>query len=508
MIALVPLATLIASLSTGAPAIDQLTPSPLPLGATAELTGSGFASPTVKIGEVVQRVTVLEATSLRFLVADATPLGAQTLTLTTADGVASLAVEVVPAAPKIERVEPATLVLGGLANVIGTGLDTVDEVLLDGQPCRISEAAEAVVAFEVPFAAELLGSAQLTVRSPSGSATEDVIVVAPPPEIDQLTPNPVAAGSLVTLRGRVAALSPVVTVAAVEVPIVASEAGADGTLALTFWVPTTFSPRSYDVVVTTAGTPSAPAGPLVVGPASIAAPEVTGVFPTRVARDGFVWVVGHHLDAVVRVIVAGGLGADRLACDRRACRVSLAGLAPGSYRGALDGPDGAAPFELEVVDEAAIEPLVSGVEPSPAIRGATLALHGAQLAGVRSVVLGGVAQSIGFVDVDRIEIAIDPATPLGAEPLFVAGNTGSAALMVTVLDPLPAEAGPEAAESAAEAEVSEAIAEAEAAPKPDDGGCAGGGAIALGSLLSFVGLASLRIRKHARHGPAAGRVPY
>lgn len=491
MIALVP--AWVASMLVGAPEIAQITPSPLPVGGTAELIGSGFVSPTLKIGEVVQRVTVLEATSLRFIVADATPLGAQILTLITPDGEATLAVEVVPPAPKIERIEPATLVLGGIGNVIGSGLETVDEVLLDGLPCRISEAAEAVLAFEVPFAAELLGSAVLTVRSPSGSAADDVVVVAPPPEIDALTPNPVAAGSLVTIRGRIAALSTVVTIAAVEVPLVASVPLEDGTQALSVWVPTTLAPKPYDVVVITAQTPSSPAGPLVVTPASIVAPEVTGVYPARVAKDGSVWVAGVNMERIARVVGADG----GVVCDQRACRVSVAGLAPGPHVLALEGPDGAAPFDVEVVDEAPVAPAITAVEPSPATRGALLTIRGTQLAGVRSVVLGGVAQSIGFVDVDRIEITVDEATPLGAEPMFVAGNTGSETFVVTVLDPLPAEAGPEAAEPGAEIveeDGGESGAEAEAAPKSDDG-CAGGG-LGAAWMLAFARL----VRRARRFG--------
>jgi hypothetical protein len=136
--------------------------------------------------------------------------------------------------------------------------------------------------------------------------------------------------------------------------------------------------------------------------------------------------------------------------------------------------------------------VISGVEPSPAFRGETLVIHGERLAGVRSVVLGGVPQSIAFVDADRVEVTLSPMTPLGAEPLFVSGNTASEALMVTVLDPLPvAESGPEASDGA-EVIVAEGGAELQI-PGGGGGGCGGGESpqVALG-LVVVLGLVARR----------------
>jgi len=466
-----------------APAIDAVAPSPLPLAATAEISGAGFVvgATSVKIADVAQQVFLVEAARVRFIVALDTPLGAQTLTLTTqgeGGGSVTAAVEIVPAAPKITDVQPTPVVLGRLATARGEGLAAVTRATLGGQECAISEQTGSVLVFAVPFSGALVGTAELRVESPSGVAVREVVVAAPAPEIDALTPNPVRAGSLFTVRGRIAPVSPKVAIAAVEVPVVLVRAAAQGEGSeIVAWVPRTMAPRAYDVVVSTGTVSSAPAGPLVVEAPAPGAPEASGVYPARVAAGGAVWVAGLSLDAIEEVVGGPG-GLEIVACGRKACQLSTDGLAPGGPRPmALVGPSGAVVVELEGLDEAPVVPVVARVEPSPAIRGATLTIHGERLAGVRSVVIGGVAQSIGFVDVDRVEVAVDPATSLGAETLFVAGNAGSAPFSVNVLDPLPegGEPGPEIIEQVEAAEVTE--------PSPSEAGEAGCAAGGRGGLL-------------------------
>lgn len=477
---MIPLVWVMAAL-TQAPTIESVLPSPLPLAATAEITGQGFvpSATSVKIADVAQQVFQVEPNRVRFIVALDTPLGAQTLTLTAqgeAGGSVTASVEVVPAAPKINDVQPDPVMLGRLATVRGEGLATVVSATLGGGNCEITEQTDALLVFAVPFSADLVGGAELRLESASGVAVREVVVAAPAPEIDVLAPNPVRAGSLFTVRGRIAPLQPKVAIAAVEVPVVAvREAGEHGGgegVEIVALVPRTMAPKPYDVVVSTGGVSSAPAGPLVVEAAAGDAPEASGSYPVRVAAGGQVWVAGVHLDGIEEVIGGPAI----LACERKACRLRASGLPPGGpYPVALVGPSGAAAVELVVLDEAPIVPVVTGVEPSPAIRGRTLTIRGELLAGVRSVVIGGVAQSIDFVDVDRIDITVDAATSLGAETLFVAGNTGSEPLVVTVLDPLPegTEAGPEGVEPGPE--IVEAV--AEPAPGGGDEGCGGGGSV-------------------------------
>lgn len=458
-----------------APEITEVTPQPLPLAATVEVVGSGYVdqATSVKIGDVAQQVILIQSDRLRFLVALDTPLGPQTLTLTTQGqegGVTDVAVEVVPPVPQIQTVEPEVLTLGSLATVIGDGLATVTAVMLDDLPCAVSEQTDAVIAFEIPFDAELLGVVTLELVSPSGRVREDVVVSAPRPEIDALVPNPVPAGGLVTVRGHIAAIQPKVTIAAVEVPIVSVADGPSDLTEITVWVPSTMTPKPYDVVVTSGSESSPPAGPLIIEAASPDAPEVGGVYPMRVAAGGDVWVAGTNLDLIEEAI--GGFAL--IECARRGCRLSTEELDLGMRYGAVVGPDGAGVVQVEVLDEEPVVPVIASVEPSPAIRGEPLLIRGERLAAVRSVVLGGVAQSIAFVDADVIEITINETTPLGAEPLFVSGNTGSEALAVTVLDPLPAaESGPETNEGA-EVVVAEGDHVEAETPGGGGGGCGGG----------------------------------
>jgi hypothetical protein len=201
--------------------------------------------------------------------------------------------------------------------------------------------------------------------------------------------------------------------------------------------------------------------------------------------------------------------------------LSTAGqAASGQFSVALSGPKGAAIVALEVTDATPVVPVVSSLEPSPAIRGETLTISGERLDTVRSVVIGGVAQSIGFVDTDRVEVTVAATTSLGSEVLFVAGNAGSEPRNIIVLDPLPvADEGPEVVEVADGVEVapdtrddtrdedthdvSEVAEDTRVTHAPEDSGCGGGGAdlaalfgaMGLAAVNGAIGLVFLRVRR-------------
>lgn len=493
-------------LGTAAPTIDSVVPSPLPRAATAEVLGSELSGATLTIADLPQQVLFAEPTRVRFMVSAEAPLGTRKLVVTTASGAAEITIQIVPPAPQVTVVNPADLVLGGRATLQGTGLGAVTTLSLDDVPCVISEQTDVVIAFVVPFDPELLGQAALRLDSPSGPAQRIVNVLAPLPVVDALVPNPVPAGSLVTVRGAIVPLAVSVRIGGTEVPVLSTRATGVGHAEVLVFVPRTVAAGPRDVLVRAAGLTSTPSGPLLVEAPAPDGPEVTAVYPAKVASGGELWVVGSGLDGIRSV--SGGLAL--VECDRRACRLGTTGVAlVAPFKAAVVDPRGAAIFDLELSDEAPVVPVITSLAPSPAIRGATLVIRGERLGQVRSVVIGGVAQSLDFVDVDRLEVTVAPGTPLGAERIFVAGNVASQASVVTVLDPLPVEAtpevGPEAgaegnpevgeeAEPEADVEVVEPGPEART---PDDG-CAGGVSAGLLGLLGLVALLGILARGRSR----------
>lgn len=510
MIALLTHASLVFGLLGQAPSIDRVEPAPLPRGASAQIVGAGFAAggTAVAIDDVAQVVAFVDATHVIFTVASDAPLGAATLKVTVAGESATTAVEVVTPAPSIDDVSPEPVVLGGLATVQGSALDTVTSVTLDGAPCEVTEHTAIVLVFRVPFDATLLGSSLLSVTSPSGTDAATVDVIAPPPVIDAITPNPARASTLVTVRGTILPLAPAVAVGGIEAPIVTAASDR-----LVIWLPPELAAGPHEVTVTAASLASAPAGPLFVQAADAKAPRVTAVYPARVAAGGTLWIIGEDLDGVTSVVPALSI----VQCQRRACRLSTEGLEAGlPFTAAVDGPRGAAVFGVEVTGEAPEVATVARIEPSPAIRGQSLAIYGTRIVTVRSVILGGRAQTIDFFDAEKVVVTVDEDTPLGAQTLFLATNVGSEPFPATVLDPLPgveedaavevAEPGPEAAAEA----VAEPIgADVEAPVKRADDGCGGGGRGEAGGLggalaLALVALAVARApdRVTCRRGPS------
>lgn len=487
------LLALVTLMIPGQPSISEIAPDPLPLGATAQIDGAGFVTDetAVDIGGVAQDVVYAQEASLIFLVSAGTPLGSQTLRVTTPTGEASQSVEVVPTAPDIQGVSPEPLVLGGVGTATGTDLMDVTEVSLGGVDCPLITVAVAVVVFEIPVDGELLGDQVLMVTAPWGFDVEDVTVAAPVAEVDQIGPNPARQGDVLTVAGLIVALPGTslmigdVMASLVDVT--------DGQIRAQ--VPEDLSPGPWDIMVLIGGQGSVPVGPLWVEAADPERPRVDGVYPGQVASTGRFWVVGEHLDQVDASTHALNLEG----CLPWACLIAAEGLGDGPHVVALMGTTGADLFSVDVLgDGDLVQPVITGVEPSPAFRGQPLTILGEDLYQVGDVLLGGVPQVIEYVSADAVRVTVDPTTPMGAEPLIVAGNSASEALVVTVLSPFPT-AAPDAVGASDGTASSDGGDSATVASPRDDGGCAA----AIGSPCGWLALLGLGLwwRRPSRGHP-------
>lgn len=496
----------------GVPTLSTFEPDPLPRGSTVTATGTGFLADHTQlaIGGVEQDVVFVDDTSLVFMVAMGTPEGDQPFEVVVdGESLASVTGQVTVVAPVPRMLEaPSEVELGAVAAVRGEFFEAVSAVTLGGVACEITENTGFVLAFRVPTDPAILGSSPLRFASASGFSQRTITVSAPLPEVDALVPNPIAAGNLLTVKGRIVPVGVEVIMGPLPgtaLTVLEVRGGAGRSSEVVVFVPTSIGSGARQVIVRAAGRTAAPAGPLTVSPPNPEGPVVEAVYPSKVAAGGEVWVVGTGLEGVDTATHGLTLVAP---CTRKLCRLSTAGQATsGQFSVALSGPKGAAIVALEVTDATPVVPVVSSVEPSPAIRGETLTISGERLDTVRSVVIGGVAQSIGFVDTDRVEVTVAATTSLGSEVLFVAGNAGSEPHNIIVLDPLPvADEGPEAVEVADGVEVapdtrddtrdedthdvSEVAEDTRVTHAPEDSGCGGGGA-GLAALFGAMGLAAV-----------------
>lgn len=447
------------------PTISGVAPTPLAIGGVAEVSGANFIvdGTSVTIDAVAQQVVNIQLDKVRFVVATDTPLGTRLLVVTTLTGSAETSVVVAPPAPKITTIAPDTLTLGELETVQGESLDTVTSVTVGGVAATIREQTELVLVFEVPFDASILGSQQLALNSPQGPATRMVDVLPPAPDIDSIGPNPARNGDLVTIRGTIVPINLKAKIGLVDAPVVEAAA-----MAVTVLVPNEVSEGPHDVIVSVGQLTSAPAGPLYILPGDPKRPVVVGVYPVNVARGGAVWLIGTNLDTVTEATH----GLVVLGCDKRACRLDTTGVVVGQpFTGAVTSPAGSAIFTMQVTDDPLIVPQITSVEPNPAFRGQPLTIHGTDLGGTRSVVIGGRTQSIAFFDTTKIELGVHPETPMGAQQLFIAGAGGSEPFNLTVLDRFPT-----VDEDPADT-VDDAVADGGdvAPPKKKGDGCTGGG---------------------------------
>ncbi|TNF28067.1 MAG: hypothetical protein EP329_18515 [Deltaproteobacteria bacterium] len=477
------LVSLTAATLLAAPSITEVQPVPLAIGGVAEVSGDGFVADatSITIGAVAQSVVNVQPQKVRFVVAAETPLGSQTLVVTTADGSAQTTVEVAPPAPTISNVAPSVLILGGIATVQGTDLDVVTGVTLGGVAATVREQTTFILSFDVPFDATLLGNVQLALASPRGDATRMVDVQAPTPDIDSIGPNPARQGDLVTIRGTIVPVAVKVRIGLVEAELVEA-----GEREVTVLVPDEVSVGPHDVTVSVGQQTSAPAGPLYIQAGDPLRPRVDGVYPVNVAQGGTFWIIGAQLGEVTDATH----GLEVLTCDKRACRIDASGAPVGTpFKAAVTSPAGSTTFTLQVTEEALLVPKIASVSPDPAFRGESLTLTGTELGATRTVVIGGRTQSITYFDATTVTLTVHPDTPMGAQRLFIAGTGGSDPVDVTILDPFP-----NADEDDADV-IGDTSSDDTAPPKKKDDCAAGGGPTPWAGVLAALALLMRRRRR-------------
>ena len=441
------LTTLLMGLSQ-APEITELYPTPLALGSTVDITGANFepGGTTVAIiseldplqtPQTQELVYVLEQ-NVRFNVSPTLPVGEATLRVTTSEGQAEVAVEVVPEPPVLASVSPDPIVLGELATLNGSALDSVESVTLGGLECPVSAQNVSLIVCETPGSAELIGQdVPMVVSGPFGEDTLSVSAVAPKPTIESLAPNPVRQGDLLTIKGQILPHLLSVHIANQEALIVEATEGQ-----ITVAVPNEVPAGAAEVSVSIDTQSSEPAGPLWVDPADPDKPSVSAIYPSVIVAGGSAWAVGSKLDTI-------SWSSDNLStseCDKKACRLSFEGAEVGPLVGTLGSDDGTAVFGVQIVDEEGqTTPILTGAEPNPAFIGETLTLTGEGLFEVSHVVIGGVVQAIDYLGSEEIRVTLSELTPRGAERAFVASASASDALTLTVLDPFPTPDEPDTA---------------------------------------------------------------
>ena len=190
---------------TGPPYVTSVNPEAVPFGDALTIKGQYLSGATVLIGGVVQPISVNTKTTVTVIVSVETPIGLQTLQLTTAEGTALAKVEVLPPAPVITKVSPNPVVVGSDLTVSGDHFSNLQSILLGGVEQKIVNAlTDESIVLEVMGSTPIGESIFLVIQTLSGTSSVALgVLPAPVESIEVVDVSPLVAGvgETVTVSG-------------------------------------------------------------------------------------------------------------------------------------------------------------------------------------------------------------------------------------------------------------------------------------------------------------------
>ena len=189
----------------GPPSITTIDPPEALIGALVTLDGANLKAAVVTIGNKQQSIGLNTNTQIVFTLAAGTPVGAQTLTVTTVKGEAMASFKVLVPPPQITSVSPDPVQATELLTVEGQYLGAFTETTLGGVKQNVFyTVTNAKLVFQVAFQTPTGPDIELVITTPGGvvKATVDV-TAAPfkPPIITSVDPEEVAHGDTVVVLG-------------------------------------------------------------------------------------------------------------------------------------------------------------------------------------------------------------------------------------------------------------------------------------------------------------------
>lgn len=393
--------TVVVNVNPVAPTITSVTPNPVQVLGTLTINGTAFASTTgVTIGGTPAAITSTTSTQLQVTVAAATPVGPQSVVVTTAGGTDNATVTVQPPGPAITSVSPDPVDWLATLTITGTDLGSATSVTIGGTAATITANTATQIDVTVSDATPT-GSQSVVVTTAGGTDNATVTVNGVAPTITNLSPDPVDWLATLTIAGTALGSATSVTIGGTAAAITSNTASqiqvtvADGT-------PT----GSQAVVVTTAlGNDT---GNVTV---NAIAPNVTGVTPNPVTWLATLTINGTALSTATGVTI-GGVNAAITSTTSTQLQVTVDATTPtGAQTVAVTTIGGTDNSQTVTVD--GVAPSVSGVSPDPVQIGGTLTITGNTLANATAVTIGGAAATITGNTVTQITVTVTAATPVG-----------------------------------------------------------------------------------------------
>ena len=405
------------TVASAAPVIDGTTPDPAVVNQELNVFGDHLSGAIVTLGGVSQTLTIDSKKGLAFIIAPATPLGAQTLTIGTFGGEAS-ATLTVKAPPVIDQVQPTTVSAGDELKIFGAHL-AGGLVEVGGVPTVMVKDTGTLLAVTVDPDTPA-GSQGVTVTTDAGTASAVVEVIAPP-KITLVTPNPVNVGKILTIKGKNLDGGAVTIGGLAQIVVESSPT------TLLVDVSTETPLGAQTLTVTTTGGDASTSLTTVLGPAiNTVSPD-----PLVVGKS---FVIGGKLLAgdPVSVTIGGVPQTILTTSDVEITGAVVVGTPQGTQDLKVQNDKG-----LDVVSVLVVgAPKVTGVNPDPVLAGDELVIVGLGLAG-STVTIGGVEATIVSASPTKLVVVVAPSTMPGKHDLIVSNPAGEAPASVTVLVPPP-----------------------------------------------------------------------
>jgi hypothetical protein len=419
------------------PTLTDLDPDQGPEGTTVTVTGSGYFEDwtDVRFGGVVipaEEVTVVDATTLTFVVPPGSPLGPTPVSIITTAGESDDLTFTVTAVPVALAIDPPAGPRGSVVTI--TGADFVPgETSVQFGGLTVAAADVTVdptgtsLTFDVPVVAPF-GPTAVSVVTPGGESDELDFTVLDTPTVSDLDPDSGVEGTTVTVTGTgfFPGLTEVrfgdTTIPAGSVTVVDDET-------LTFQVPDDAALGATPVsVITPAGESDELTFTVLPAP-----PTVAGISPVRGPVGTTVIIDGDNFVPGDTEVVFGGIviPADQVTVATDGDSLTFV-VPPGAPLGPTPvtvvtsgGQSGELSFE--VIPPA---PVVDGVDPDQGPPGTTVTVCGSSfIPGATTVVLGSTVIPPGAVvvasDGTCLTFVVPADAPVGTLPLTVVTDSGT-----------------------------------------------------------------------------------
>ena len=402
--------------SANPPTVSSVSPNPVSWLQTLTITGTNLTGATgVTIGGATAAITSNTATQVQVTVSDTTPTGNQVVAVTTAGGTDnSQSVTVNSVAPTVSGATPnpvawlQTLTINGnyLAGTTSVTIGGVSQTL----GAKTTTSVQVTVSHLTPT-----GSQTIVVTTPGGSNnTASVTVNGAAPVITSVSPNPVNWLATLTINGSAMTGTSAVTIGGVTQTITSVTASS-----VQVTVSDTTLTGSQNVVLTNAYGNSNSMAVTVNG----IAPTVTSVSPNPVTWLQTLTINGTSMSSVSAVTI-GGVTQSITATSSTNVLVTVSDATPvGVQTIVVTNPAGSNNSASVTVN--GVAPVVTSVSPDPVTWLQTLTITGNYLAGVSSVTIGGVAQTIGTKTTTSVQVTVADTTPTGVQTIVVTNPAGS-----------------------------------------------------------------------------------